>query len=175
MSAEHWILGAGAAFALALVGIAMVPDDLWDGDVSGSAAVPADAGEAGTGIAGPAPAWGRNAAMPGLIPFTRASSQRYRGRVVRTVSRGSEIGWGQVHILVDDGSGPSQEVSLAPEWYLRYLGCSITDNARVRGLAFKFDETRPDVDLYAKTITVNGKTCRLRNDEGFALWSNRLR
>jgi hypothetical protein len=29
--------------------------------------------------------------------------------------------------------------------------------------------------LFAKTIAVNGKTCRLRNDEGFALWSNRLR
>lgn len=76
--------------------------------------------------------------------------------------------------LVTDGGG-SRQISLAPDWYLQYLGCPVSENMHVKGTAYKFDTVRSGAKLFAKTIAVNGKTCRLRNDEGFALWSNRLR
>ncbi|MEO5374207.1 MAG: hypothetical protein H7840_07995 [Alphaproteobacteria bacterium] len=206
MRAEHGILGIGAAFILVVVGMAMIPDDVWERDHAETGAVIAGAVGAGGGITNPAlinpnalgdvmaapqaappqpqplpqaqgagAAWGRNAAMPGLIPFTRAASQKFQGRVTSVVALGSDIGWGQVHIWVADGTNPLQEISLAPDWYLSYLGCAVTENIRVEGVAFKFDQVQSNVELYAKTITVNGVLCGLRNDEGFALWSNQLK
>lgn len=91
------------------------------------------------------------------------------------VKRGADVGWGQVHVWIAGGPDPVQEVSLAPDWFLQHLGCAVPNDARVRGMGFRFDVTRPEAELYARTVTVNGKTCRLRNDEGFALWSNKLR
>ncbi|MBF0560749.1 MAG: hypothetical protein HQL37_01785 [Alphaproteobacteria bacterium] len=210
MKAEHWILSAGAAFVIVVIGAAMIPEDIWEhgqvepgeviagavgagggivnpalmhpnalGDVVAGQPGAAGAGmpaspSTGTGAVQAAP-WGRNAAMPGLIPFTRAASQRFQGTVVSTVTLGSEMGWGQVHIWVADGANVVQEISLAPDWYLSYLGCTVAEQARVNGVAFKFDQVQANVELYAKTITINGVQCGLRNDEGFALWSNQLR
>jgi len=169
MKAEHWILSAGAAFSFVVLAVALMPDAFWgNGQPNSTAAVaPADPD--------PLPAAQGNTGAPGLVPFSRATSERFRGKVVRIVSLGSDTGWGQVHIWIDTGSGPAREVSVAPDWYLQHLGCSIADSSRVDGAAFRFSKSQPDAELYAKNINVDGKSCRLRNDEGFALWSNRLR
>ena len=180
MKAEYLILGAGAVFALCVVGAAMLPDDLLQrtppapvltaGPTNGPAM-----GVVQQGAVQPGAPLARNAAIQGLIPFTRAASQRFRGRIVSTVTLGSDMGWGQVHIWIADGANPVQELSLAPDWYLSYLGCPMTVNSQVDGIAFKFDQVQSNVELYAKIITINGKQCGLRNDEGFALWSNQLK
>lgn len=193
MKTEQWIIGGGLACFLVLVVAAIMPDDFWDANISSSASVIVSVAGSRAGIAnpalqarnaapgggavqqGPPTSWGRNVAMPGLTPFSRASSQRFQGNVVRTISRGTEVGWAQVHIWVANGVGDSRQISLAPDWYLQYLGCPVSENMHVKGTAYKFDTVRSGAKLFAKTIAVNGKTCRLRNDEGFALWSNRLR
>ena len=188
MKADHWVLAAGAVFCIGLVGVALFPDDFRDDDghgalvnpvgVSLGPSGPAPVGPdvfAGTGAMVPPPrAWPQNAALPGLVPFTRASTERFRGDVVRAAIRGGDLGWGQVYVWVSGGPGREQEISLAPDWYLQYQGCAVSEGMKIRGVAFKFDKIRPDAEIYAKTISVNGTTCRLRNDEGFALWSNQL-
>lgn len=168
MNAEHWIVSVGVAFCFAVLGAAMMPNAFWGNENPNPAHLPA----AG---AGNAQAFQGNTEAPGLVPFSRAVSERFRGKVVRIVSWGSATEWGQVHIWVDSGSGPAREVSVAPNWYLQHLGCSIADNSRVQGVAFRYSKSQPDAELYAKNVTIDGKTCRLRNDDGFALWSNRLR
>ncbi|MFN3076728.1 MAG: hypothetical protein ABT940_07605 [Alphaproteobacteria bacterium] len=215
---EHAILAAGAVFVVAVIGAAMIPDDVWERSGGEAGVVIAHAVGAGGGIANPAMihpvapmapmaagqvqgqvmgeapgggmamnvagaatpaqapggAWGRGSATRGLIPFTRAKTQPFSGRVASMVVLGGDVGWGQVHIWVGDVGQPVQQVSLGPDWYLNYLGCAVAENAMVRGIAFKFDNLQSNVELYAKTLTVNGLECRLRNDEGFALWSNQL-
>ena len=193
MKVEDWIIGLGAVFVISLVAAAMIPDDVLDRNTVSSAHVIVGVGTAGPGmpnggpgnpIAGQAanfPSWPsppaqlQTVAMPGLTRFEVAKSETFRGQVRQIVNRGRDHGWGQIHIWVADGADLPREISLAPDWYLIHLGCPVSESARVRGTAFNFDSVRPDSALYAKTIIVNGKLCRLRNDEGFAFWSNRLR
>ncbi len=179
MKAEHWIVSAGVLFSFVVIVAAIAPGFFEDGAIPTLAVAPApgnpDARLAADAVQGAAQAPEANAMIPGLVPFSRATSERFQGKVVRMVSWGNDTGWGQIHIWVDNGSGPSREVSVAPNWYLKHLGCRIVENSRVRGVAFKFGKVRPDSELYVKDITVDGKSCHLRNDEGFALWSNRLR
>ena len=170
MKAEYGVFGAGAIFSLLVLVAALLPDGIWNSRLSDSLATRSAAAGAVGGQG-----WGRDEARPGLVPFTRAKSVRFRGRVARMISRGSDIGWGQIHIWVDSGSGPATEISVGPNWYLQHLGCPVTEKSRVRGAAFKFGKVQSGAKLYAKNITIDGKSCRLRNDEGFALWSNRLR
>lgn len=173
MKAEQWVIGVGTTFLLIVVIAAMLPDSLWsDGNVSrGTAAVDTATETAAADVA----AAGQNSLASALVPFSKATSGNFAGRVVRVVSLGSDTGWGQVHIWVDNGSGTAQEVSVAPDWYLQNQGCTVAENAQVRGTAFRFGPDRPDTEVYARNITVNGSSCNLRNDEGFALWSNRMR
>ena len=112
--------------------------------------------------------WRRNGAPKGLIPFTRAVTQKYSGKVVSVAALGGDIGWGQVHVWMNDIAGQVQQMSLAPDWYMAYLGCAITENTSISGAAFRFDLAASSGMLYAKTVIVNGLECRLRNDEGFA-------
>jgi hypothetical protein len=200
MKPEHMLLGGGLAFVVGLMAVAMIPDGAWDRDMPNVSAAVANMAEAGAGLAGPtylspnnlsgadagglpqaptmmvpdgAPkAW--NVAMPGLQPFSRAQTSRFTGRVSEMVVRGKDIGWGQVHVWLTGGPGPAQEVSLAPDWYLKYQGCAVGKNDVVSGVAFRFDVKVSNGELYAQTIDVNGRKCRLRNDEGFALWSAQL-
>ncbi len=179
MKAEHWVIGAGAIFSLLVLVAALLPDGIWNGGPSNSPATRLAGGEtARSGAAAGAAdgqGWGRSGRVAGLVPFTQATSVRFRGRVTRMISRGSDIGWGQIHIWVDSGSGPATEISVAPNWYLQHLGCSVSQKSKVRGAAFKFSKVQSGAKLYAKNIAIGANSCRLRNDEGFALWSNRLR
>jgi hypothetical protein len=110
-----------------------------------------------------------------LVPFARPTPERFSGRVVQVAALGADTGWGQVHVtIVDDFTGATQIISLAPTWFLQYLGCPVSQNAQVSGNAFRFDTAGPDVPVYARTVKVNGRPCQLRSDEGLALWSARM-
>lgn len=121
------------------------------------------------------PVTAQNVALTGLVPFERAVTEPYRGQVQQVFVLGGDQGWGQTRIWVSDVTGAQKEISMGPGWYIQYLGCSITEGTNVRGVAFRFDTVDPSAVLYAKEVIVNGVRCRLRNDEGFALWSNQLR
>ncbi len=190
MKAENWIIAAGLAFAVMVLVAALLPEKTLDSSVKMTGEF-IDRGTAvvmGAGQEGPVPAplaqspqqqqAGRQntTSMTGMVPFTRAKTTRFDGKVIRLIHLGNNSGWGQLRVWVDDGKGPAREVSVAPDWYLMHLGCTIAKNDRVKGVAFTFGKVTPDSELYAKNITIaGGRTCDLRNDEGFALWSNRLR
>jgi len=113
----------------------------------------------------------------GLVPFTAARTEVFSGTVLKVhkTSSGGQ-GWGQVHVWVSQRRGGVRELSLGPDWYLEYMGCTVAANMFIKGVGFDFGSTGTvDSQLYAKDVTINGAKCRLRNDEGFALWSNRLR
>jgi len=185
---DRLVLLGGAAFGLVVLVAAVVADDLGEEpDFDSSGRLIAEAVGAGAGVGTPglnAPQLPREmgegarmqtVAMPGLVPFSAAQTERFSGRVVQMTALGSDIGWGQVHATVaDETSGATRLVSLAPTWYLQHLGCRINQNDRITGIAFRFDVAGPDAPLYARTIAVNGRPCQLRSDEGIALWSNRL-
>ncbi len=179
---------AAAVFFAFLILLALLPGGLGQvaGVVRNELDIPALV-NFGTGLSQPAPVpaapaspgAGPGAAvpvvMPGLIPFSPTKPQSFSGRVAQIVSLGADVGWGQMHIWVNDGSGNLREISLAPLWYLQQTGCANFENARVYGVGYQFDPSRPNAELYAKSITVNGKTCLLRDDEGLALWGNPTR
>jgi hypothetical protein len=177
-------LAAVGVFFAFLVMLALLPDSLGQvaGVVRSELDIPAMV-NFGTGLSQPVPVppVGQNpgaavpVVMPGLSPFSPTKPQPFSGRVSQTVSLGADVGWGQMHIWVNDGSGNLREVSLAPLWYLQQVGCANFENARVYGTGYQFDPSRPNAELYAKSITVNGKTCLLRDDEGLALWGNPTR
>ena len=154
------ILAAGAVLFLALMVAALIPHD------------PTTAGPVAGGTPGTAPATAVTAAMAGLSPFTPSPPMQFGGRVTEVASIGNEVGWGQIHIWIDDGTGTLREISVAPQSYLEQIGCPPFNGTRVSGIGVKFDAGRPAAELYAKTITVGGQTCRLRDDEGLALWLN---
>ncbi|MEI6984554.1 MAG: hypothetical protein WCK65_00340 [Rhodospirillaceae bacterium] len=192
MKLENVVIGIGAGFGFLLVLAAVFSDEFNehpDFDISGqliAEAVGAGAGVGTPGLNAPQmpqdiaqgmPTGGRmqTAAIPGLVPFVRPQSERFAGRVVQVTPLGADTGWGQVHVTIrDDTNGATRTVSLAPTWYLQYLGCSVMTNYQVSGIAFRFDSVGIDVPLYARTVKVNGRPCQLRSDEGLALWSDRL-
>jgi hypothetical protein len=152
------VLGLGAVLILGMVVAAMLPDRFTGG------------GKVGGGVTAGGQALSLPAALPGLSPFTPATPLQFSGRVTQIASIGNDVGWGQVHIWIDNGTGVLQEISVAPQAYLTQIGCPSFDGARVSGVGFIFDPGRPNAELYAKSILVGGRTCKLRDDEGLALW-----
>lgn len=112
-------------------------------------------------------------AQPGVMNFEQAPRVRFSG-VVQQVSEFRKRD-GQIHIWIHTANGKEREISVGPSWFLRYTGCKIAHDTKVSGVGFSFDNKGQDPVIYAKNIIVNGKKSRLRNDEGFALWSSRLR
>ncbi|MBF0610901.1 MAG: hypothetical protein G8345_16490 [Magnetococcales bacterium] len=110
---------------------------------------------------------------PGLIPFEQAPTVRFKGRIQQVTEMVQRDG--QIHIWIHDISGKEMQVSVAPGWYLQYMGCTLGHDTEITGMGFSFDNQGGDPLIYARQIQINGRNCRLRNDEGFALWSNRLR
>ncbi|CAA7622255.1 hypothetical protein [Magnetospirillum sp. UT-4] len=153
------ILGIGAVALAVMVLVALVPDRFSMAGLSG--------GELAMGPGGAAAV---PAALPGLTPFVPVPPLSFGGRVTQVASIGSEMGWGQVHVWLDNGTGLLLEVSVAPQSYLKQINCPPLDGARISGVGFRFDPNRPNAEVYAKSIMVGGKTCRLRDDEGLALW-----
>ena len=198
MRLEKIVLGSGAMLGVFVLVAAVISDEgMEHPDLDRSGQLIAEAVGAGAGVGTPGlnapqlpemPQGGQMRAaalpgappvsaqsIPGLVPFSRPAQERFSGRVTQVMALGADAGWGQVHItILDDLTGASRVVSLAPTWYLQYQGCTVMQNYQVSGVAFRFDAPGADVPFYARTIKVNGRPCQLRSDEGFALWSNRL-
>ncbi|MEO5377224.1 MAG: hypothetical protein H7832_05505 [Magnetococcus sp. DMHC-6] len=111
--------------------------------------------------------------QPGIIAFEQAPRERFDG-TIQQISEMPERD-GQIHIWVSDNTGQEKQISLAPNWFLKYMGCILTHDIPISGIGFRFDQNKGDALIYARKISVNGRNCILRNDEGFALWSNKLR
>ncbi|CAK0756287.1 Magnetosome protein MamS [Azospirillaceae bacterium] len=188
MKSDKLILFIGAVLGLGVLTAAVVVDEFEDGSaLDSSGQFIAEAIGAGAGIGAPglnAPQLPLNAAegrpqmqqvaIPGLTPFSAAKTERFSGNVTQVAVLGSDIGWGQVHATIVDSNNGVRLISLAPIWFLQNLGCRVAQNDRVTGIAFRFDAPGPGIPLYARIITINGRPCQLRSDEGIALWSNRL-
>ncbi len=111
-------------------------------------------------------------AQQGMVPFEQVPLIPFDG-IVQEVSAMPRRD-NQVHIWLDGNAAQKIHVSVGPDWFLRFEGCVMTHNQSISGVGFNFDSNKPVDVIYAKKITINGRTCQLRNDEGFALWSNKL-
>ncbi|MBF0444819.1 MAG: hypothetical protein HQL68_04465 [Magnetococcales bacterium] len=112
--------------------------------------------------------------QPGLLPFEQAPRVRFSGTIQQITELQKRDG--QIHIWLNDDTGVEYRISVAPSWYLKYMNCTLLHDMTLSGSGFKFDNNRNgNALIYAKKIRINGQICHLRNDEGFALWSNRLR
>ncbi|MBF0139424.1 MAG: hypothetical protein HQL74_03980 [Magnetococcales bacterium] len=109
----------------------------------------------------------------GVFNFERAPRVQFYGKVQQI----SEIiqDDGQIHVWIHDPAGGEMQISVAPNWYLKLVNCQLDHDVVITGSGFRFDRKNKDALVYAKKIQVNGHICHLRNDEGFALWSNKLR
>ncbi|MBF0189379.1 MAG: hypothetical protein HQL50_15760 [Magnetococcales bacterium] len=111
---------------------------------------------------------------PGMTPFENAPTTTFSGTVQQITELPQRDG--QIHIWVqDDQKNIERQVSIAPSWFLSYMWCEIRHDQAISGKGFEFDRGARSALIYARWIVVDGKTCHLRNDEGFALWSSRLR
>lgn len=181
----EWVGGFMVLFVVGVVVLALLPDSFWSSrqpewGQTALTTVPTGVWPAAM-IATPGeptilPVAGARTvpAQPGLMPFEQAPKVKFNGRIQQITELQQRDG--QIHIWVHDTtSGKEQQISVAPSWFLEYMGCMLTHDLTVSGLGFRFDNQGPDPLIYAQKIVVNGRNCRLRNDEGFALWSNRLR
>ncbi|MGN7613620.1 hypothetical protein ACQZV8_16220 [Magnetococcales bacterium HHB-1] len=116
---------------------------------------------------------GRVKAQPGLIPFEQAKRVRFKGTVQQITEAPRNDG--HLHLWLHDAKGREIHLSVAPDWFLTYLGCPLQHDILVAGSGFQFDRDTKSPLIYAKKVIINNRTCHLRNDEGFALWSNQLR
>jgi hypothetical protein len=197
---EQWVLLSGAALFLGIALVALFPGD-FEVDVETAKTGPAqnqahlhrqvrqDGGKAPvnapfavtapqmSGAQGQVVQWQQPAQMQNVMrpmqPLKVGATEHYQGQVTQVINR-DPGGWGQIHVMVQSG-GRQQEISLAPEWYLSFQGCSMKNGQQVSGEAFRFDRVRPTAPLYARHVTVNGMRCRLRTLEGLALWSDQPR
>lgn len=196
LRAETWVMLAGGGVLLVVVLNAMIPGD-FEQDVATARSGPAQNNAhlhrqtqiAAQGVtrSGKAPVNAPAAVavqwtQPGvaqaqtvrqLQPLKMAATEHYQGKILQVVNR-DPGGWGQIHVIINNGA-KQQDVSLAPEWYLSFQGCKVTQGARVDGEGFRFDKVRPNAPLYARHVTVGGVRCRLRSLDGVALWSDQLR
>lgn len=109
----------------------------------------------------------------GMILLQQAPQMRFNGQVQQVSEQPQSDG--QLHLWVQDAQGKELRVSVGPGWFLSYLGCPLRHDAVVEGSGFTFEKSGQLPLVYAKWIRIDNRTCQLRNDEGFALWSNKLR
>ncbi|MBF0123868.1 MAG: hypothetical protein HQL60_00870 [Magnetococcales bacterium] len=111
--------------------------------------------------------------QPGLVLLQQAPRVNFKGSVQQVSEQPQSDG--QLHLWLQDANGVESQVSVGPGWFLQYLGCPLAHDVAVSGAGFTFQKAGANPLIYAKRIEINGKVCQLRNDEGFALWSNKLR
>lgn len=109
----------------------------------------------------------------GMLDFEQALDKSFSGQVQQVSETQQKDG--QIHVWINTPGGLEQEVSVGPAWFLRYIGCEIGHDVAISGTGFYFDKIAKDPVIFAQKISFNGRVCQLRNDEGFALWSNQLR
>ncbi len=110
---------------------------------------------------------------PGLMPFEQAPKVRFSGAIQQVSEMPQRDG--QMHVTLHDPAGREVHLSVAPDWFLQYMGCSLRHDATISGVGFQFDDSPVGRVIYVKKLVTGRQTCHLRNDEGFALWSNQLR
>jgi hypothetical protein len=203
MKLEEVIGFVVVAFILILVGAALLPDDMFEdsqrspgmgGALQGGVGVNPSGSSTrvasplqGISVAaigptaanpniipGPQRQQRRNTvAKPGLTPFSQAPMVRFSGTIQQITELQRQDG--QIHIWVNNPNGREQHISIAPSWYLTYMDCTPLHDMQVSGTGFQFDKNQGPSLIYAKKIKIKNRPCQIRNDEGFALWSNRLR
>lgn len=181
MKFEEWLTVLGFFAVIAAVVVAILPDRLWQTQTFDAGRVD---GGAWVGVVPsvtvamvqpqtntPLPTTRR--AQPGLMPFEQAARVRFSG----TIQQISEMQQqdGQIHVWLTDALGKEQHLSVAPSWFLHYMGCTLAHDAAISGVGFQFSGTQKGGMTYVKKLVIGKKVCHLRNDEGFALWSNQLR
>ena len=202
MKLEEGIGILAVVFIFGLIGAALLPDDLWEdsrrspgmgGILQGAVGINPSGSSArvasplqGIAVAGLAPTAGNRqfvptqqqtprstVPQPGLIPFSQAPVVRFSGTIQQITELQKRDG--QIHIWLNDSTGVERRISVAPSWFLKYMDCTLQHDINISGTGFQFDKKRGPTLIYAKKIKINNRPCHLRNDEGFALWSNRLR
>ena len=197
MKFEEWLTVLGFFAVIAVMVLAILPENLWQTQRSGVNQVDAavqvgllpdlPGGRAwqqppvqGVAVAAVRPLPNVNGVQkrttrpkPGLMPFEQAARVRFSG----TIQQISELQRqdGQIHVWLNDPQGKEQHLSVAPSWFLHYMGCTLRHDAAISGVGFQFDKTRKGSVTYVKKLVIGKTVCHLRNDEGFALWSNQLR
>ncbi|WP_130470103.1 magnetosome protein MamS [Candidatus Magnetaquicoccus inordinatus] len=109
----------------------------------------------------------------GMVLLQKAPRVNFSGQVQQVSEQPQSDG--QLHLWLQDPQGKESRISVGPGWFLTYLGCPLRHDATVDGTGFTFEKGGQVPMIYAKWIRMDGRTCQLRNDEGFALWSNKLR
>jgi hypothetical protein len=109
----------------------------------------------------------------GMVLLQKAPRVNFSGQVQQVSEQPQSDG--QLHLWLQDPQGKESRISVGPGWFLTYLGCPLRHDATVDGAGFTYEKSGQVPLIYAKWIRMNGRTCQLRNDEGFALWSNKLR
>ncbi|MEO5368158.1 MAG: hypothetical protein H7831_17765 [Magnetococcus sp. WYHC-3] len=203
---EEWVGLAAVAFVAVLVVSALLPPDLkervataagWGSGNAVSFGAPGQVGipppvAPGVGVGQAIPvavvttptlvppdptatlAEGAAPVQPGLVPFERAPLVPFSGTIQQITEMPQSDR--QVHIWVSTPDQRELHVSVAPAWYLSFMGCTLAHDMQLTGRGFQFNRADQGGDvIYAKKLTINGRPCLLRNDEGFALWSNKLR
>lgn len=194
MKLEEWLTALGLFAVLAVVLVAILPTGLWQtGGSDSNAGLVAQAGfpPSAAGVAGvsPSPAQSVPAAVvrpvpdampprttrpqPGMMPFEQAAQVRFSGAIQQISELQQQDG--QIHLWLKGPLGQEQHLSVAPSWFLQYMGCQLLHDATVSGTGFQFDKLNKQALIYVKKLVIGKTVCHLRNDEGFALWSNQLR
>ena len=195
MKFEEWLAVVGFFAVIIVMVFAILPDNLWQtqrlaaNQVSAAAQVGVFPNSPG-GVVWQTPAQSVTAAVvrpvaatpnnrrttrpqPGLMPFEQAARVRFRGKIQQISELQRQDG--QIHVWLNDSLGKEQHLSVAPSWFLHYMSCDLAHDAAISGVGFRFDKTRDGAVTYVKKLVVGKTVCHLRNDEGFALWSNQLR
>ncbi len=186
------ILLVGMLFFLLITIIALIPDgkgtrsmsaastgsnSLWSIGGSDLTADPTQAATNGLNAVAPPVVSAGSVAVQGvgvaqMQPIQTLPTQSYRGVVDQVINR-QPGGWGQIHIIINDGLAQFIEISLAPQWFLQFQGCAVAVGDLVEGESFNFDPANATY-LYAKNLVVNGNRCRLRTNDGLAIWSDQI-
>ena len=161
--------GAGQAGLLAQTGQGVVPGAAVMGQLSPAQSVPAAVVQP---LPTPMPPR-QTRPQPGMMAFEQAAQVRFSG----TIQQISELQQqdGQIHLWLNSPMGQEQHLSVAPSWFLQYMGCTLLHDAAISGTGFQFDKNDKRALIYVKKLVIGKQVCHLRNDEGFALWSNQLR
>ncbi|MBF0190110.1 MAG: magnetochrome domain-containing protein [Magnetococcales bacterium] len=125
----------------------------------------------------------RNVAMASTPPRTPAAATldpewherfmptRFQGKIVRIVENSVQSGRVNTHILVHDGINAATWINLAPDWYLNAQGCRIGMGLFVKGTAYKETGSKQTALRYAKSFSVNGQSCSLRDKHLRGAWT----
>ncbi|MBF0416687.1 MAG: hypothetical protein HQL86_00350 [Magnetococcales bacterium] len=185
MGLAEWIMVAGVVVVLLIVVAALLPERLWERK---AAAQPLVMGQAGTNamfrpgdqqalrmipVAAPRTPPDGGGGVAGLVQLQQAPTVTFSGKVQQVSEQPQSDG--QLHLWLTATNGAESRISVGPGWFLKYLGCPLAHDVVVDGAGFSYEKVGVTPLIYAKRIRINGKVCQLRNDEGFALWSNKLR